>query len=152
MSSSIYIMVFYLLYEGNHQNMDTVKARFFWQGAGKKKKYCMVKWEGPCTPKEFGGLGFLETRAMNTALLAKWLYRIESGDDNLCIRLLWKKYLGQRSMYQKTFRGSAFFWAGLLKVKEWYKFGGEMLIGDGTNMRFWLDCWRGALLFGSEIP
>ena len=65
--------------------MDMTK-HVFRQGAGKKKKYNMVKWDGLCLPKEFGGLDFLDTRAMNTALLAR-LYRVESGDDSLRIRL-----------------------------------------------------------------
>ena len=64
--------------------MDMTK-HVFWQGAGKKKKYNMVNWDGLCLPKEFGGLDFLDTRAMNTALLAR-LYRVESGDDSLRIR------------------------------------------------------------------
>lgn len=48
----------------------------------------MIKWEALDKPKEFGGLGFIDTRAMNKALVCKWIYRMESGDDSLCMRLL----------------------------------------------------------------
>jgi hypothetical protein len=54
-SIPMYMMGFYLLYEGNHQRMDTARARFFWQGIGKKKKYHMVRWDALSMPKEFGG-------------------------------------------------------------------------------------------------
>jgi hypothetical protein len=61
----------YQLYEGNFQMLDSVRARLFWQGTGKKKKYHIVKWEAMSRPKEFGGLGFLDVRAVNTCLLVK---------------------------------------------------------------------------------
>jgi len=85
-SIPMYVMGFYLLYEGNHQRMDAARARFFWQGTGKKKKYHMIRWEALSTPKEFGGLGFLDTRAMNTALLAKWLSGL-SVENLVCVSI-----------------------------------------------------------------
>ena len=134
------------------RNWTRLELVFFWQGVGKKKKYHMVKWEGLCTPKEFGGLGFLNIRAMNKALLAKWLYRIESGDDSLCIRILKKKYLGQQSIFQKDNKGVSFFWTGLQKTKDWYKFGRDMLVGNGICTRFWSDSWRGNSSLGLRYP
>jgi hypothetical protein len=38
-------MGFYLLLENAHDKMDMVRARFFWEGWGDKKKYHIVKWE-----------------------------------------------------------------------------------------------------------
>ena len=69
----------------------------------------MMRWEALSTLKDFGGLGFLETRAMNIALLAKWLFRIESGDSSLCIKLLRTKYLGGRNVFQKEAKNFSFF-------------------------------------------
>ncbi|WVZ54242.1 hypothetical protein U9M48_005067 [Paspalum notatum var. saurae] len=37
-SIPMYMMGFYLLHEGTHQQMDSIRGRFFWQGVGKKKK------------------------------------------------------------------------------------------------------------------
>lgn len=34
-----------------------------------RKKYHMIKWDALDKPKEFGGLGFIDTRAMNTGTL-----------------------------------------------------------------------------------
>jgi hypothetical protein len=56
-------MSMFLLHEGIHAQMDTVRARFFWRGCDTKKfKYHMVKWENVCLPKDFGGLGIINTR------------------------------------------------------------------------------------------
>jgi len=73
---------------------------FFWQGTGKERKYHMVKWAALNRPKEFGGLGFLDVRVMNKCLLAKWIDKLERGNDRLCCSLLRKKYLGHRSIFQ----------------------------------------------------
>ena len=57
----------------------------------KKRKYHMVKWEALNRPKDFGGLGFTDVRAMNTCLVAKWLARLETNDSSMCCELLRKK-------------------------------------------------------------
>lgn len=54
-------------------------------GCGKQKKYHMVKSGALAKPKEFGGLGFIDTRAMNAALLCKRIFRLDSADDSMCI-------------------------------------------------------------------
>lgn len=53
----------------------------------------MVKWLNLCIPKDFGGLGIMETRIMNESLIAKWGWRVLKDDRNdLCGQLLKKKY------------------------------------------------------------
>ena len=68
----MYTLGFYWLHEGTQKRFDFARGRFFWEGVGNKKQYHMVKWEALATPKDFGGLGFVDTRAMNTVQLAKW--------------------------------------------------------------------------------
>jgi hypothetical protein len=41
-SIPMYTMGVYELYEGNYKMLDSIRARFFWQGTGKKRKYHMV--------------------------------------------------------------------------------------------------------------
>lgn len=93
-SLPIYTMGIYRLQEGIHQQMDSIRANFFWQGATNNFKYHMVKWRDMCLPKEYGGLGILETRTMNDALLGKWGWRVlQSKEGDLCADLLKKKYM-----------------------------------------------------------
>jgi hypothetical protein len=73
--------------------MDSVWSNFFWHGPNLKKKYHMASWDLLASPKRAGGLGFTNTRVMNKCLLAKWFFKIESGEDNICYNLLRKKYL-----------------------------------------------------------
>jgi hypothetical protein len=61
----------------------------------------VIKWDALDKPKECGSLGFLETRAMNTALLGKWIHGLESGDQSLCIELL-RKEIPERQEFLPT--------------------------------------------------
>jgi hypothetical protein len=56
----------------------------FWHGPNLKRKYHMASWDLLASPKNVGGLAFTNTRVMNKCLLAKWIFNIESGEDNLC--------------------------------------------------------------------
>ena len=116
----MYTMGVYQLYEGNFQALDKVRSRFFWQGMNKKRKYHMVKWEALAIPKEWGGLGFLEVKTMNICLLAKLLERLEVEEGSLCVELLRKKYLGNRSIFQITRTSGSQFWRGLLAIRHWF--------------------------------
>jgi hypothetical protein len=69
----------------------------------------MVKWEALATPKDFGGLGFADTRAMNTALLAKWCYKLDRGEDNIALQVLRNKYLKGQSICQSKNSGASQF-------------------------------------------
>jgi len=142
-SIPMYTMGVYELCEGNYQLLDSIRSRFYWQGTGKKRKYHMVKWEALSRPKEFGGLGFLDVRVMNICLLAKWIAKLETGDNSLCCSLLRQKYLGQKSIYQLRRKTGSQFWRSLLGMRDWFQRGRKIEIKAGVQTRFWLDGWLG---------
>jgi hypothetical protein len=94
-----YTMGIYMLQDEIHQKMGSARVNFFWHGPFPKKKYHMASWELLASPKCVcggGGLGFTNTRVMNMCLLAKWIFKIESNEDNICSNILRNKYLGER--------------------------------------------------------
>ena len=72
-SIHIYLMGVFLLFEANHQQMDSTRSKFFWRGDIDKFKYHMVKCEKVCVAEDFGDLGIMNTRKLNEALLMKWI-------------------------------------------------------------------------------
>lgn len=72
-----YTMEVCLLLEGVHHKWILLGQDFFWEGRENIRKYHMMKCEALCRPKDFGGLGFANTRVMNIVLLGKWIARIE---------------------------------------------------------------------------
>ena len=105
-----------------------------------RNKYHMIKWEALARPKEAGGLGFMDVRAMNISLLAKWIDRLERGDNNICCNLLRRKYLGEKSIFQIRGRQGSQFWRSLLDIREWYQKGRIVQVVSGRQTRFWHDC------------
>ena len=94
--------------------MDTIRSQFFWRGDCAKFKYQMMKWENVYLPKDFGGLGVINTRVFNESILMKWVWRIYNcSEDDPCCRLLRQKYLKRKSLLNyKGSKGSQFLEGG----------------------------------------
>lgn len=66
-----------------------------------------------CLPKDFGGLGIINTRILNDALLLKWVWRIlEQKEGDLCCQLLQEKYLNNKSLMNRKKGNDSQFWRG----------------------------------------
>jgi hypothetical protein len=72
-SLPMFAMGIYLLQEMTHGEMNKSRARFLWEGVGNKRKYHMLDGATVCRPREFGGLGVINTRLMNISLMLKWI-------------------------------------------------------------------------------
>lgn len=143
-SLPVYTMGMFKLKEGIHQQMDSIRGNFFWQSTGDRSKYHMAKWEHLCIPKDMGGLGILNTRTMNEALLGKWVWRILKADKkDICVKLLGKKYLRSNSFLQCDFLNGSQFWRGVLETRSVVTRGLISKVFNGRNTRFWEDVWLG---------
>lgn len=70
-SLPLFTMGMFLLADGVHVKLDTPRSRFFWEGAGTKRKYHLVKWAAVYRPQKSDGLGIINSKLMNVALLTK---------------------------------------------------------------------------------
>jgi hypothetical protein len=75
----------------------------------------MVKWEDLTRPKEFGGLGFTNTRLMNQCLLSRWIVKLERGDTDIYSSLLRRKYLKDRCFFCVTPARGSQFWRDCMR-------------------------------------
>jgi hypothetical protein len=142
-----YSMGIYLLQEEIHHKMDTARANFFWHGPNMKRKYHMAKWDLMTTPKQAGGAGFTNTRVMNRCLLAKWIIKIERGENTICCNLLRSKYLGETRIFSYKKKSGSQFWKGIMEVRGEVTRGVLYIIGNGRKVRFWKDTWLGVALW-----
>jgi hypothetical protein len=51
--------------------MDNIIGKFFWRGFADEFKYHIVKWSADCMPKDYGGLGIINTLVFNECLITK---------------------------------------------------------------------------------
>jgi hypothetical protein len=82
-SIPIFAMGLFLLHDGIHARFDSHRSKFFWEGTGNKRKYHMVNWPSVCRPKSSGGLGLLNSKKMNIALLSKWVWKLYQDDESI---------------------------------------------------------------------
>lgn len=141
----MYMMGFYMLPKGVHVKMDSIRSKFFWQGAGEAFKYHMAKWLSISKPKAQGGLRILNTYLMNQCLITKWIWKLEKGSNELWYRLLKVKYLKKGGFFNSNRQGSSQFWKGLHKVKHLFHWGAEYHVKKGDRVRFWHDSWIGGI-------
>jgi hypothetical protein len=140
----LHTMGLVLLVDGTHVGFDKHRNRFLWEGQGTKKKYHLVSWPSICHPKCQGGLGVMNTKAINIALMAKWIWRIyyEQNTELLWLRLLKDKYKTEEFFFTNTV-GCSPFWHSIHKVKEQFKLGVRFLPGRRSSVIFWKDSWLG---------
>ncbi|KAK1693054.1 hypothetical protein QYE76_009751 [Lolium multiflorum] len=86
----------------------------------------MVDWATVCKPREFGGLGILNTKFMNIALMLKWIWKIYQNEEGLWADLLRAKYLGDHDLFSPVVptKGSQF-WNAIQKIKWYFKLGAK---------------------------
>lgn len=113
----------------------------------------MLKWQALCRPKDYGGLGFIDTRLMNIALLGKWIVKLESNSKDMSCVVLRKKYLKDgNSFFNSSAVGGGQFWKGLHACKPWLQRFVEKDVGDGNHTFFWEDVWLGHTPLKVQYP
>ena len=132
----------FLLADGVHAKFDTARSKFFWEGTGNKKKYHLIKWAALCCPKKFGGLGILNSKLMNVALLVKWIWKLSQNEQGLWADILRAKYFPDGNFLTSKAKGSPF-WNGIQAVKPAFTLGAKFSVKNGESTRFWLDHWLG---------
>jgi hypothetical protein len=150
----MHTMGLFLLADGTHAGFDKHRNRFFWEGQGTKKKYHLVKWQDICQPKGQGGLGVTDTKIMNIALMAKWIWRCFSGQDE---DLLWLKLLRAKYRVSELFTspnpvGCSPFWHSIHKIKNHFRTGVRFSPGDDSKLSFWNDLWVGEVPLRVRFP
>jgi hypothetical protein len=81
----MYAMGLFILADGTHASFDKILARFFWEGVSDKRSYHWVNWPEVCRPKDKGGLGIINSRFFNAALMVNWVWRIfDPAEHQIC--------------------------------------------------------------------
>jgi hypothetical protein len=68
--------------------------------------------------------------------LVKWIYKLESGAQELSCSVLRNKYMGEAGFYQSSETGGSQFWKSLHEVKKWFKMGSSYCVGNGKKTFF----------------
>jgi hypothetical protein len=101
----------------------------------------MQKWKKCCKPKKKGGLGIINLRSQNYALLMKHLDKFYNQKDVPWVKLV------QNALYQNgqiphatTDKGS-FWWRDLLKLCDMFRGISSCIVGNGSTVLFKLHMY-----------
>lgn len=118
--------------------IDQLRRRFLWYGGHSvRKKISLVSWQEVCADKDQGGLGLMNLKTINCALLAKWWYRFNDPGVNGKWKCILKSKYG---LLGCTTTMSAF-WSGVCKRKHIVDLGFSKELGNGADILFWYDRW-----------
>jgi len=128
------------------KEVKRLQKNFFVELELREQKIAWVAWDKVCQSKDKGGLGVIDLRKFNLALMGKWIWRLKYEKSSLWKDILDSKYgrwRGLRSQGQNC--KESLWWRDIRKVwnleecgndfedKSWWE------VGDGKEIRFWED-------------
>jgi len=75
-----------------------IQRNFLWGWGAEGRKIAWASWKKVCKPRELGGLGVIDLKLFNLALLGKWIWRLGTDKGGLWKEILISKYGGWRSL------------------------------------------------------
>jgi hypothetical protein len=141
-----YAMCTIKLPKGVIENIDRIRKQCLWRcNSEKKRGGNLVAWETVQKPKEKGGLGVINLKLQNDALLLKHLHKFYNQADIPWIKPIWFKYYEQKIPHASREVGS--FWRKvILRLNPLYRVISHCIIGNGTTVCFWEDRWNSSPL------
>jgi hypothetical protein len=112
---------------------------------GEEKCHSLASWQMVCRPKKKGGLGILNLKLQNEALLLKYLHKFYNKIDTPWVHLLWNTYYQGRIPHAMDSVGS-FWWKDICKLMPIFRGFAVSSINNGAMTLFWKDSWLDGIL------
>ena len=116
-SITLFFMSLFKLPSGVADKLVRIQRNFLWGWGSEGRKIAWVYWQKVCKPHDFGGLGIIDLKIFNMALLGKWIWRLGTDKGGLWKEILVSKYGGWRCLREEgKSRKSSLCWKDLKKV------------------------------------
>jgi len=136
-----YAMCTIKLPKGVIDNIDRTRKQCLWRGNDTEKKGGnLVAWPTVMKPKEKGGLGVINLRLQNDALLLKHLSNFNKQAESPWVHFSWDKYYTTKVPHAAREMGS-FWWKDVMHLNTIFRGIAKCEIGDGSSVCFWNDLW-----------
>jgi hypothetical protein len=132
--------------------IDKYRKHVLWHGGDLTKKGgYLVSWKQACRSKEDGGLGIINLRTQNTALLLKFLHKFYNKLDLPWVSLTWSCLYRNGSPPHGRSGVGSFWWRDIMSLFTNYFMIASCLVQKGDTKAFWKDSWDLSVL-KMEIP
>lgn len=131
--------------------LDKIRRQCLWVKKTEQGDKCnsLAAWDMVCKPKKCRGLGVLNLRVQNEALLLKFLHKFYNKMDIPWVQLTWDTYYNQKILHA-TDPISSFWWRDILKLVPVFRGVSNMKIVCGTTSLFWKDLWSPEIISTSH--
>jgi hypothetical protein len=124
------------------QQIDKYKKHCTWRGSDlNARKPPLAAWKLATRPKREGGLGIINLKTQNEALLMKHLHKFINRIDCPWVNLVWNNYYYNGSLPDHRPKGS-FRWRSLLKLLTKFKGTAISQMNQGSSVLMWQDMWN----------
>jgi hypothetical protein len=131
---------------------DKVSRNCMWRNTDiNTKNKTMVAWKKCTKPKRKGGLGIINLRSQNNALLLKHLDKFYNKKEVPWVKLIWNAHYSNGEVSHASKNKGSFWWRDVMKLVDLFRGIASCKIGDGSTVLFWMDVWNDHLLH-NEFP
>ena len=143
----IYAMCTLKLPAGIIELLDKIRRKCLWTKKTDQGDTCtsLAAWDMVCKPKKCGGLGVLNLKMQNEALLLKFLHKFYNHWDLPWVELIWNSYYTSKIPHAADPCGS-FWWRDVSKLMPTYRGITLVNVSNGATTLFWKDMWLGEIL------
>ncbi|CAN1223225.1 Putative ribonuclease H protein At1g65750 [Linum perenne] len=123
------------------KELERLQNKFLWEGCREERKHHLVRWEMVKASLQNGGLGILDLRLMNEALLGKWVWRFAVERNAWWRRLISCKIGCGFSFWRPTWdlQGAGWsVWRDIVLVSSRF-WEYALLDPGGGGVSFWYD-------------
>ncbi|KAJ0586998.1 hypothetical protein HanIR_Chr04g0158141 [Helianthus annuus] len=142
------------------EKLESLMKNFLWGGTVETRKMHWVAWDLVTRPKKLGGLRISKLKLVNEALLAKWVWRYRVEEESLWRRVLVACH-GKRRKWSCLPSNPSLngVWKNIMSMESKFLVNGKRIhhlikgtVGNGCNIRFWIDHWVGDMPLMSRWP
>ena len=127
--------------------IDRARRHCLWRGSDTNAKMKpLVAWKKCCKPKKKGGLGIINLKSQNSALLLKHLDKFYNQKDVPWVKLVWSSYYSNGQVPHASTDKGSFWWRDILKLCDLFRGISRCTVGNGSTVLFWSDVWNNNLL------
>ncbi|CAN1298528.1 Putative ribonuclease H protein At1g65750 [Linum perenne] len=123
--------------------IEKIQNRFLWEGVSEVKRPHLVRWAMVKAPRSRGGLGVIDLRCLNVALLGKWGWRFATERNAWWRGLIVDKCGIGRYEWKPVWnlQGAGWsVWRDIVKIiPEFWNFA--TIDPGGGGLSFWFDSW-----------